>query len=87
MSTISQPLAASQAGSLVATRVRWTHVAPTLLVVWIVSMFDKSNISLVIADPQFLGTSWTAEAVPNPPETGATTRGVLTAGMLGAEAW
>jgi MFS family permease len=55
MSTISQPLAASQAGSLTATRARWTHVAPTLLVVWIVSMFDKSNISLVIADPQFLG--------------------------------
>ena len=32
--------------------------------------------------------TWTAEAVPNPPETGATTRGVLeAAGILGAEAW
>ncbi|GAC1326337.1 MAG: MFS transporter [Chloroflexota bacterium] len=38
----------------VATRVRWTLIAPTLLVVWIISMFDKSNISLVIADPQFI---------------------------------
>jgi MFS family permease len=36
------------------TRVRWTYVAPTLLVVWIVSMFDKSNISIVIANPAFL---------------------------------
>lgn len=38
----------------VPTRVRWTYVAPTLLVVWIVSMFDKSNISIVIANPAFL---------------------------------
>ena len=39
----------------VPTRVRWTYVAPTLLTYWIISMLDKSNISLVIADPQFLG--------------------------------
>jgi MFS family permease len=37
-----------------ATRVRWTYIAPTLLVVWIVSMFDKSNISIVIANSTFL---------------------------------
>jgi sugar phosphate permease len=37
-----------------ATRVRWTYIAPTLLIVWIVSMFDKSNISIVIANPAFL---------------------------------
>src|SRR3984957_2233550 len=37
------------------TRVRWNYVAPSLLVFWIISMLDKSNISLVIADPQFLG--------------------------------
>jgi MFS family permease len=37
-----------------ATRVRWSYIAPTLLVVWIVSMFDKSNISIVIANPKFL---------------------------------
>jgi len=42
------------AGIGAATRVRWTYVAPTLLVVWIVSMFDKSNISLVMANPTFL---------------------------------
>src|SRR5580704_17250129 len=39
----------------VATRVRWTYIAPTLLIYWIISMFDKSNISLVMADPKFLG--------------------------------
>ena len=42
------------AGLVVPTRVRWNYVAPTLLIFWIVSMLDKSNISLVIADPQFL---------------------------------
>ena len=42
------------AGLVVPTRVRWNYVAPTLLFFWIVSMLDKSNISLVIADPQFL---------------------------------
>jgi sugar phosphate permease len=37
-----------------ATRVRWTYIAPTLLIYWIMSMFDKSNISIVIANPKFL---------------------------------
>src|SRR5215475_3090799 len=44
----------TDSAALAATRVRWTYVAPTLLVVWIVSMFDKSNISIVIANPAFL---------------------------------
>ena len=37
-----------------ATNIRWTHVAPTLLVVWIVSMFDKSNMAIVMNDQTFL---------------------------------
>jgi MFS transporter, ACS family, glucarate transporter len=37
-----------------ASRVRWTSIAPSLLIVWIVSMFDKSNIAIVIANPGFL---------------------------------
>ena len=37
-----------------ATNIRWTHVAPTLLVVWIVSMFDKSNMAIVMNDQSFL---------------------------------
>ena len=53
--TVPQGLAAPEAASIaVATRVRWTYVAPTLLIYWIISMFDKSNISLVMADPKFL---------------------------------
>jgi sugar phosphate permease len=36
------------------TNVRWLSVAPTLLMIWIIGMFDKSNISIVIADPKFL---------------------------------
>ena len=56
--TITAPhtLATTDAASLAAaTRVRWTYIAPTLLAYWIMSMFDKSNISIVIANPQFLG--------------------------------
>ena len=37
-----------------STNIRWTHVAPTLLVVWIVSMFDKSNMAIVMNDQTFL---------------------------------
>jgi sugar phosphate permease len=37
-----------------ASRIRWTHIAPTLLVVWIVAAFDKSNMSIVINDHLFL---------------------------------
>jgi sugar phosphate permease len=53
--TVPQRLAPGDTAAVaVATRVRWTYIAPTLLVVWIVSMFDKSNISIVIANPKFL---------------------------------
>ncbi len=45
---------ATTAAGVIATRARWTYVAPSLLVYWIISMFDKSNISLVIANPKFL---------------------------------
>jgi sugar phosphate permease len=44
----------SVAASAAASRVRWTYIAPSLLIVWIVSMFDKSNIAIVIANPRFL---------------------------------
>lgn len=37
-----------------ATRVRWTQVAPTLLIVWILSMFDKANMSIVQNNQDFL---------------------------------
>jgi len=54
--TAPQTLAPGNAASLAAaTRVRWNYIAPTLLAYWIMSMFDKSNISIVIANPQFLG--------------------------------
>jgi sugar phosphate permease len=53
--TAPQGISRDAAGIAAATRVRWTYIAPTLLVYWIMSMFDKSNISIVIANPQFLG--------------------------------
>src|SRR4029077_4567400 len=52
--TAPQGLSRDSAGIAAATRVRWTYIAPTLLVYWIMSMFDKSNISIVIANPKFL---------------------------------
>ena len=53
--TVPEALSRDTAGIAAATRVRWTYIVPTLLIYWIISMFDKSNISLVIADPKFLG--------------------------------
>ena len=53
--TVPQGIAPRQTAAIAAaTRVRWTYIAPTLLIYWIISMFDKSNISLVMADPKFL---------------------------------
>ena len=51
---VPQGAARDAAATAVATRVRWTYIAPTLLIVWIVSMFDKANISLVMANSDFL---------------------------------
>jgi len=53
--TTPQGISRDAAGIAAATRVRWTYIAPTLLAYWIMSMFDKSNISIVIANPGFLG--------------------------------
>ncbi len=36
------------------SNVRWVSISPTLLIIWIVGMLDKSNISIVIANPTFL---------------------------------
>ena len=52
--TAPQGLSRDATGIAAATRVRWTYIAPTLLAYWIMSMFDKSNISIVIANPKFL---------------------------------
>jgi sugar phosphate permease len=37
-----------------ATEVRWTHVAPTLLIIWIVMTVDKGNMSIVQNNQAFL---------------------------------
>lgn len=46
--------ASSARAILTPTNIRWSHIAPTLLVVWIVSMFDKSNMAIVMNDQSFL---------------------------------
>ena len=52
--TVPQGISREAAGIAAATGVRWTYIAPTLLAYWIMSMFDKSNLSIVIANPDFL---------------------------------
>jgi sugar phosphate permease len=52
--SVTTARAASALQGAAATNIRWTHVAPTLLVVWIVSMFDKSNMAIVMNDQNFL---------------------------------
>jgi MFS transporter, ACS family, glucarate transporter len=53
---ITAPQGISRDGTtlVAATGVRWTYIAPTLLAYWIMSMFDKSNLSIVISNPKFL---------------------------------
>jgi sugar phosphate permease len=38
----------------IATRIRWTHIAPTLLIIWIVTNLDKANIAIVMNDKSFI---------------------------------
>src|ERR1700751_4049876 len=33
---------------------RWLLVAPALLFLWVIAQIDKTNVSLIIADPTFL---------------------------------
>lgn len=53
---MSQTSSAGQAAATAARpgHLRWLTVGPSLLVVWIVAMLDKSNISIVIANHGFL---------------------------------
>ncbi len=56
MSATELPRAGEAAPSqtIVASSVRWTHIAPTLLIIWIISMFDKANMAIVQNNPSFL---------------------------------
>jgi MFS family permease len=44
----------TRTGFATATNVRWTNIAPTLLVIWIMGALDKSNTAIFISDPAFL---------------------------------
>jgi MFS transporter, ACS family, glucarate transporter len=50
--TTRHPIAVSLQTS--ATRVRWTHIAPTLLMIWIITNFDKANMAIVMNDKAFM---------------------------------
>jgi sugar phosphate permease len=54
MDAMKANLIVNAISSPLASNVRWTNITPTLLVIWIVGMIDKSNISIVIANPKFL---------------------------------
>lgn len=81
-SGVAQPR--ESAAAIGATSVRWTAVAPALLIVWIISMFDKSNISLVIANPGFLGEM---HLVGQQALLGGLATGLLLAYGIGAPFW
>ena len=55
MSTANDVARAISPAFAASSNVRWTQVAPTLLVVWTVSMFDKSNMPIVLNNSAFLG--------------------------------
>jgi len=67
-----------------ATRVRWTQVAPTLLIVWIVSMFDKANMSIVQNNQDFLNQ---IGLNGQQAKIGLLSTGLLLAYGLGAPLW
>jgi len=46
-------IASSRTGHWLLSR-RWLFVAPALLFLWIIAQIDKTNVSLIIADPTFL---------------------------------
>lgn len=54
--TVARAPAGEQSSTVITatSNVRWTLVAPTLLVIWIISMFDKANMSIVQNNPRFL---------------------------------
>ena len=54
MTIIDADVPAARTAIVASSNVRWTQVAPTLLVVWIISMFDKSNMPIVLNDATFL---------------------------------
>ncbi len=70
--------------SLAASKVRWHYVSPTLLVIWIIGMLDKSNISIVIANPKFLSDLGLEH---QPVLLGWLTTGLIIAYGLAAPAW
>ncbi|HTH96848.1 MAG TPA: MFS transporter [Stellaceae bacterium] len=54
MSAGNASTGASAALHAAATNIRWTHVAPTLLMIWIITNFDKANMSIVMNHKEFL---------------------------------
>jgi sugar phosphate permease len=53
METMTTRAGGASARSL-SSQVRWTYIAPTLLVIWIITNFDKANMAIVMNDKSFL---------------------------------
>lgn len=63
---------------------RWMYIAPSLLVVWIVSMFDKINMGIVMANGSFLHE---LNLVGKPALLGELTTGLALAYGIFAPVW
>ncbi len=66
------------------TSVRWTHIATTLIVVWIIGMIDKVSVGIVMANEAFLRET---ALVNQPVKLGMLTTAMLIAYVIGFPIW
>ncbi|MCL6592969.1 MAG: MFS transporter [Alicyclobacillus sp.] len=67
-----------------ATAVRWTHIGLTLLVAWTIGMIDKSSLSIVMANKDFLNETGLAGHTV---QLGMLTTAMLIAYAMGQPLW
>ncbi|MCL6637727.1 MAG: MFS transporter [Alicyclobacillus sp.] len=68
----------------IPTSVRWTHIGLTLLVAWTIGMIDKSSLSIVMANKDFLKETGLAGHTV---ELGMLTTAMLIAYAIGQPIW
>jgi MFS transporter, ACS family, glucarate transporter len=66
------------------SRIRWTHIAVTLIVVWIIGMIDKVSVGIVMANKDFLSQTG---LLNQPVKLGMLTTAMLVSYTLGFPIW
>jgi sugar phosphate permease len=67
-----------------ATSIRWTHIATTLVISWIIGMIDKISVGVVMADKGFLNDTG---LIGHPGRLGMLTTAMLIAYAVGMPVW